>query len=73
MLASAFHKSEHMQEILGDVMVLLEEQHHPGMIPRHRQPIKHAIRLPPPVMFGLRELGFSIVAIQVRVLGVGAF
>lgn len=61
-----------MQEILGDVVVLLEEQHHPRVIPRHRQPIEHAVRLPPPVMLGLRELSFPVVAVQVRVLGVGA-
>lgn len=42
--------------------------HHPTVVfARKVQLIKDAIRLPPPVVFGLRELGLTIVAVQVWV------
>lgn len=54
-------------------MILLEEEDHPAMISRRRQLIEHPVRLPPPVMLRLRKFSFPIMAVQVRMFGVGAF
>lgn len=71
-LAGAFHESENVQEILGNVVILLEEQNHAGVIVGDGESIEHAVRLPPPVVLGLRELGLPVVPVEIRVLGIRA-
>lgn len=72
MLAGPLHEPEHVEKVLGDVVVLLEEENHAGVVARRRQLIEHPVRLPPPVMLRLGELGLAVVTVEVRMLGVRA-
>lgn len=72
MLAGAFHQPEHVKEILGDVVILLEEQHHARVVSGYRQLIEYSISLPPPVMLRLGELRLTVVAVEIRMLGIRA-
>lgn len=72
MLAGALHEPEHVEKVLGDVVVLLEEEHHARVVARRGELVEDPISLPPPVVLGLRELGLAVVSVEVRGLGVRA-
>lgn len=54
-------------------MILLEKKDHSAVVSRCRQMFEHPSRFPPPVMLRLRKFSFPIVAVQVRMFGVGTF
>lgn len=54
-------------------MILLKEEDHSAVISRCRQMFEHPSRFPPPVMLRLCKFSFPIVAVQVRMFGIGAF
>ena len=63
MLAGALHQPQDMEEVLGDVVVLLQEEDHAGVVPRGGKLVEDPVCLPPPVVLRLRELGLAIVPV----------
>ena len=55
-----------MKEVLGHVMVLLQEHHQPREVLCGGHHPEHLVSFPPPVMLGLSELSLSVVTVDIR-------